>query len=77
MGSAETIARKIMEVQEQTPLDGMLFTFPEFVQGMSFFGERVMPILRDMGLRRTAWGDRLRRPCSPSIPAQPVRRSFA
>jgi pyrimidine oxygenase len=53
MGSADTIAAKIVEVQEQTPLDGMLFTFPDFVKGMTFFGDKVMPRLRDRGLKRT------------------------
>lgn len=59
MGSADTIARKMLEVQERTPLDGMLFTFPDFVKGMTWFGEELMPRLRDLGFRREAWAKEL------------------
>jgi pyrimidine oxygenase len=59
MGSADTIAARIVEIQEKTPLDGMLFTFPDFVEGMTFFGEQIMPRLRDRGLKRAAWKDQL------------------
>lgn len=57
IGSADTIADKIVELQNTTDVGGMLFTFPDFVKGMTFFGEELMPRLKARGLRREIWGN--------------------
>lgn len=44
-GSAATVARRIKEIESQTAIDGMLFSWPDFVGGVRDFGERVMPLL--------------------------------
>ena len=44
-GAPETIARRIKEIENQTGIDGMLFSWPDFVPGVRDFGERVMPLL--------------------------------
>lgn len=45
-GSWETIAHKINDLGERTGVSGMLFTFPDFVDGVKKFGKYSMPILR-------------------------------
>lgn len=45
-GSYETVARKIDEIADATSVDGILFSWPDFVSGVRDFGERVMPLLR-------------------------------
>lgn len=44
-GSPRTIAMRIDEIAEQTGVDGLLFSWPDFVDGTRQFGERVMPLL--------------------------------
>lgn len=44
-GAPETIARRIKEIEKQTGIDGMLFSWPDFVPGVRDFGERVLPLL--------------------------------
>ena len=45
-GSPETLALRIDEIAEETGIDGMLFSWPDFVGGITDFGERVMPLLK-------------------------------
>jgi pyrimidine oxygenase len=45
-GSPATIAAKIDTIAAQTGIDGMLFSWPDFVQGTYDFGNKVMPLLR-------------------------------
>ena len=45
-GSPETVARKIEDIAAETDIDGMLFSWPDFVPGVKVFGEKVMPQLR-------------------------------
>lgn len=45
-GSETTIARKIEEIAEDTEVDGLLFSWPDFEAGVKYFGERVKPKLR-------------------------------
>ncbi|QTH20167.1 LLM class flavin-dependent oxidoreductase [Rhizorhabdus wittichii] len=45
-GSPETVARKIDEIAATTGIDGMLFSWTDFVGGIRDFGDRVMPLLR-------------------------------
>ncbi len=44
-GSPETVARRIKEIEVATGIDGMLFSWPDFVGGLERFGEEVMPQL--------------------------------
>lgn len=44
-GSASSVARKIDEIGTSTGIDGMLFSWPDFVDGVRTFGEHVMPQL--------------------------------
>ena len=45
VGSPATIAAQIDEIQRDTGIDGMLFSWPEFEDGINRFGEEVMPLL--------------------------------
>lgn len=45
-GSESTIARKIEEIAEDTGVDGLLFSWPDFEAGAKYFGERVKPKIR-------------------------------
>lgn len=45
-GSPATVAAKIDEVAAETGIDGMLFSWPDFVPGIRDFGASVMPLLR-------------------------------
>lgn len=44
-GSYETIARKIENIKRETGIDGMLFSWPDFVPGVRDFGEKIKPLL--------------------------------
>lgn len=50
VGNGETIAEKIRAVYAEGLVDGMLFTFPDFVKGMEFFRAEIMPKLEAMNL---------------------------
>jgi pyrimidine oxygenase len=45
-GSYATVARKIDELAATTGLEGMLFSWSDFVGGIRDFGERVAPLLK-------------------------------
>jgi pyrimidine oxygenase len=45
-GSYATVARKIDEIAATTGLEGMLFSWSDFVSGIRDFGERVAPLLK-------------------------------
>ena len=42
----------IEELAVDGDLDGFLFIFPDFVEGLTSFDHQVMPLLRKRGLRR-------------------------
>jgi hypothetical protein len=42
----------IEELAVDGDLDGFLFIFPDFVEGLKSFDEQVMPLLRRRGIRR-------------------------
>ena len=46
-GSPETLRRKLVETVRSAELDGVMFIFPDFIEDQKFFGERVLPGLRD------------------------------
>lgn len=45
LGSPDTVAAKIRHIGEHTGIDGLLFSWPDFVPGIRQFGEEVMPRL--------------------------------
>ncbi len=42
-GSPETVARKIADIEQETKVDGILFSCPDFEAGIRQFGQEVMP----------------------------------
>ena len=44
-GSYETVSAKIDEIAEETGVDGMLFSWADFVGGIRDFGEKIKPRL--------------------------------
>jgi pyrimidine oxygenase len=44
-GSPETVAKKIDTIAQETGIDGMLFSWTDFVPGIRMFGEEVLPRL--------------------------------
>ena len=49
VGSAEAIAQQLQEVIEAGDFDGFVLTFPDFIEDLRFFGERVLPLLAAAG----------------------------
>ena len=45
-GSYETVAQKIDSIAKETGVDGMLFSWPDFVEGTKDFGQKIMPKLQ-------------------------------
>jgi pyrimidine oxygenase len=52
VGGPERVADMIETLAVDGDLDGFLFIFPDFIEGLKKFDEQVMPILRKRGLRR-------------------------
>lgn len=52
VGSPETIVSIIEHLDKQTDIDGLLFTFPDYIQDMDYFEEHVIPLLDAKGLRK-------------------------
>lgn len=48
-GCPASIAQKIDAIAEDTGIDGILFSWPDFVPGIRDFGELVMPLLTCLG----------------------------
>ncbi len=46
IGSAETVADRLVEQLDQCQLDGMMLIFPDYLRGIPLFAERVLPRLR-------------------------------
>ncbi|MBD0786430.1 pyrimidine utilization protein A [Vibrio sp. Y2-5] len=46
VGSYETVARLLDEVDEVEGTGGVLLTFDEFVEGVTAFGERIQPLMK-------------------------------
>ena len=46
-GSYERVAAQLDEIAVTTGIDGALLTWPDFVDGVTKFGERVTPLLRE------------------------------
>jgi pyrimidine oxygenase len=45
-GSPATVAAKLDAIAEETGVEGMLFSWPDFVPGIRDFGEKVMPLMK-------------------------------
>lgn len=45
-GSPATVAARLDEIAAETGIDGMLFSWPDFVPGVRDFGEQVRPLMR-------------------------------
>jgi pyrimidine oxygenase len=52
VGGPESVADMIEELAVDGDLDGFLFIFPDFIDGLTRFSEQVMPLLQLRGLRR-------------------------
>ena len=50
VGGPERVAAMIEELAVDGQVDGVMFVFPDFVEGLQRFGEQVMPLLRQRGL---------------------------
>ncbi|MBX9605928.1 MAG: LLM class flavin-dependent oxidoreductase [Gammaproteobacteria bacterium] len=49
LGTPRTVAARIDEIAADTGIDGMLFSWPDFVPGVRRFGEEVLPLLTCRG----------------------------
>lgn len=47
VGSADTLRRKIVDTLRTADLDGIMLVFPDFIEDQRFFGERVLPGIRE------------------------------
>ena len=45
VGSPATIAEQIMSLRDDSGIEGMLFSWPDFVEGVRRFGEEVVPLI--------------------------------
>ena len=45
-GSARTVQQRIEAIVKKTGIDGMLFSWPDFVAGIERFGNEVLPALQ-------------------------------
>jgi pyrimidine oxygenase len=51
VGGPERVAAHIEELAVDGDVDGVMFIFPDFIEGLKRFGQQVMPLLRKCGLR--------------------------
>jgi len=51
IGSPETIVETLEDLITDGGLDGLLFTFPDFIDGINEFSEKVIPLLKEKGYR--------------------------
>src|SRR5262245_38885229 len=50
VGGPERVAAMIEELAVDGQVDGVMFVFPDFIEGLTRFGEQVMPLLRARAL---------------------------
>jgi pyrimidine oxygenase len=48
IGSARSLREQIINIIRTADLDGMMFMFPDFIEDQRFFGERVLPGVRQV-----------------------------
>ena len=51
VGGPERVADRIEELAVDGDVDGIMFIFPDFIEGVKRFGDQVMPLLRARGLK--------------------------
>ncbi|NKS66933.1 hypothetical protein GS461_14825 [Rhodococcus hoagii] len=51
IGTPEQIVDQLLEL-EQAGVGGMMVGFLDYVQELEYFGERVLPLMREAGLRQ-------------------------
>jgi pyrimidine oxygenase len=51
VGGPERVAAMIEELAVDGEVDGVMFVFPDFLEGLQRFSEQVMPLLRQRGLQ--------------------------
>lgn len=54
VGSYAAVAARIDQLATETTIDGVLFTFPSFVEDITAFGEAVMPLLQCRQYQKSA-----------------------
>jgi pyrimidine oxygenase len=54
VGGPERVAAMVEELAVDGQVDGVMFVFPDFIEGLTRFGEQVMPLLRARGLSAPA-----------------------
>lgn len=52
-GSAETVAAKLTELADEGELDAFLFTFPDYMDGLTRFDQQVKPEMERLGINFT------------------------
>lgn len=45
LGSPQTVIKHIQEIRDDSGIDGMLFSWPDFVPGIRRFGQEVKPFI--------------------------------
>jgi pyrimidine oxygenase len=50
VGGPERVADMIEELGVEGEVDGVMFVFPDFIAGLTRFGDQVMPLLRQRGI---------------------------
>jgi pyrimidine oxygenase len=55
IGSEDTIVERLLETIDRLDLDGVVFTFGDFIKDLEFFGQRILPRLSKVGLRFPAF----------------------
>jgi pyrimidine oxygenase len=73
VGGPDRVANMIEELAVDGDVDGYLFIFPDFIDGLTRFDDQVMPLLRKRGLKRLtpAFGPR-GRPVPLPVPARAI-----
>jgi pyrimidine oxygenase len=51
IGGPQTIADFVEDMAVNGDFDGMLFSFPDYIEGLTKFNDHVMPLLQERGLR--------------------------
>jgi pyrimidine oxygenase len=46
IGSAQTVANRLIELIEKCDLDGVMLIFPEYLAGIQVFAREILPQLR-------------------------------
>ena len=53
VGSPETIVDIFEHLENETDIDGLILTFPDYVEDFDYFEQNVLPLLKARGLHKT------------------------